>query len=90
MVMKSNAKFLVCILLLQLLVLTAMFLDVPVIRQVTGFLFYAFVPGYLIVNLLNIKRKNTTESVLFSLGLSLAFLILLGILFGAVYGIKKR
>ena len=63
MVMNSNAKFLVCILLLQLLVLTAMFLDVPVIRQVTGFLFYAFVPGYLIVNLLNIKRKNTIESV---------------------------
>lgn len=86
--MNSNAKFLVCFFLLQLVVIITMFLDIPVVRQVIGFLFYTFIPGYLIIKLLNINRKNKTESVLFSLGLSLAFLILLGILVNSLATIK--
>jgi uncharacterized membrane protein len=65
-----------------------MFLDIPVVRQVTGFLFYAFIPGYLLIKLLNIERENITETVLFSLGLSLAFLILSGIFVNSLASIE--
>jgi uncharacterized membrane protein len=55
--------------------LFAVFFDIPVARQVIGFLCLTFVPGYLIVRFLRLKL-GLLETVLFSLGLSIAFWML--------------
>jgi len=44
--------------------------DVPVLRQVIGFVFLTFVPGLLILRILKIHRVSAVESLLYSVGLS--------------------
>jgi uncharacterized membrane protein len=63
------------IIALQSSLLFAVFFDIPVARQVIGFLCLTFVPGYLIVRFLRLKL-GLLETVLFSLGLSIAFWML--------------
>ena len=71
-------RFLLCIFAIQALQIIAVLLDIPFIRQVSGFIFFTFVPGLLILKLCQIERSNVTETVLFAVGLSIAFLMLLG------------
>lgn len=49
------------------------------LRQVFGFIFLMFVPGFLILNILKLNNKSTVEIILYSLGLSLAFLEFIGV-----------
>ncbi|MFX1535218.1 MAG: DUF2206 domain-containing protein [Promethearchaeota archaeon] len=71
--------FLVTILLLQsTLYVTAIF-DIPIARQVIGFIYFTFVPGFVIVKLLKLEKLDGAETILFSVGLSIAFLIVLGL-----------
>lgn len=79
-VSNRDLRFLIYVLISQLIVIVTLFLDIPVARQVIGFLFYSFVPGFVLLRLLNAERPNFLENILFSLGLSIAFLILIGIL----------
>jgi len=53
--------------------------DVPVARQVVGFLYFTFIPGLLIIKLLKLDELNGVETVLLSVGLSVAFLMLAGL-----------
>ncbi len=55
-------------------------IDVPVLRQLTGFLFLSFVPGVLILRILRVHRINPVESLGYSAGLSLAFVMFSGAL----------
>jgi len=75
---KSN--FLVSMLFLQFIVLALIFFDVPVARQVVVFLYLTFVPGLILLRLLKLGELSTLETVLFSIGFSLAFLMLTGLL----------
>jgi uncharacterized membrane protein len=67
--------FPIVIIVLQLSLLFTFFFDVPVARQVIGFLFLTLLPGYAIVRLLKLKLERV-ETVLFSVGSSLAFLMI--------------
>jgi uncharacterized membrane protein len=53
-------------------------IDVPVIRQITGFVFITFIPGILLLRILKIHNINIVESIVYSVGLSLS-LIMLGL-----------
>ena len=53
--------------------------DIPVLRQVVGFIFLTFIPGTLILRILKIHNINAIESLLYSLGLSLAFVMFTGL-----------
>lgn len=61
-----------------LVVLSQFGIDIPVIRQVSGFLFLTFVPGILLLRILGIRNVNAVESVVYSAGLSLALLMFTG------------
>ncbi|MHA1834599.1 MAG: hypothetical protein ACTSV7_11510, partial [Candidatus Baldrarchaeia archaeon] len=61
------------ILFLQLLACVAILLNIPVARQVIGFIYLTFVPGFIIIKLLKLKLSRL-ETVLFSVGFSIAFL----------------
>ncbi len=74
------------LLFLVLLVITdlAIFLNIPVLRQVLGFTFFTIIPGVLILRILKVNLGLTGKFVL-SVGLSIAFLMLFGFLINQVF-----
>ena len=59
--------------------------DIPVLRQVVGFIYLAFIPGALILRILRFHKLNTIETLLYSVGLSIALLMFLGFLINMLY-----
>ena len=57
----------------------AVFLDIPILRQVLAFLFLTFVPGFLILSILKLNKLGLTEKIVLSVGLSVAFSMLFGL-----------
>jgi uncharacterized membrane protein len=66
--------------LLGLIGLASLGFDVPGLRQIVGFLFLTFIPGILILRILKIHNIGTIESLVYSVGLSLAFIMFGGLL----------
>ncbi len=79
--MKSNL-FLAALFLQIVLIFTIIF-DIDVARQVIGFVYLTFVPGFAILGLLRLKLGKV-EMTLFMVGLSLAFLMLEGFLLNSL------
>jgi len=79
------------ILFLQFIACLTIILNVPVARQVIGFIYLTFVPGFIIIKLLKLKLSKL-EAVLFSVGFSIAFLMLVGLLLnecGFLFGLSQ-
>ncbi len=77
-------KLLVVLIVIQLAVLAMVGLalvdiDIPVARQIVIFTYLCFVPGFLIVRLFQLHNSNLVEGVLYSVGLSVALLMFLGL-----------
>ena len=68
-------SFSLVLIILQLSLLLVFFLDIPVARQVIGFLFLTFLPGYALLRLFKFEFGKVSI-VLFSMGLSLVFLMI--------------
>ena len=75
----KSRDFLVVILFLQLTLYATVFFDVPVARQVIGFICLSLVPGFIMIKLLKLDELDGLETLLFSVGLSVAFLMLAGL-----------
>jgi uncharacterized membrane protein len=77
----------ICALTLSLIVLTdiSIIFDIPVLRQVLGFVLLTFLPGFLLVLILNLTKMESLEKILLSLGLSIAFLMFVPFLMNLVY-----
>lgn len=74
-------NFLVAPLIIQFALLYSIVLDIPIFRQVIGFLYLLFIPGFVLLKILRICDLNKiSTTLLYSIGLSLAFLMLLGLL----------
>ena len=67
--------FLLFILILLALTDLAVFLNVPVLRQFLGFVFFSIIPGLLILHILKLNKLGLTRKVVLSVGLSIAFLL---------------
>jgi uncharacterized membrane protein len=83
--------FLLAIIFLQAVIYMLVVFDIAVARQVIGFLYFTFLPGYLIVKLLKFHFR-TLETIILSVGFSIAFLMLVGVLlneFGFMAGILQ-
>lgn len=85
----KSKDLLIVLFFLQFAVCITIFFNVPVARQITGFIYFTFVPGFIIIKLLNIKDINKLETILLSIGLSIAFLMLTGLLIDIFYLISK-
>jgi len=59
--------------------LAALGFDIPILRQIVGFIFLSFIPGILILRILKIHNISTVESLVYSVGLSLAFVMFSGV-----------
>jgi uncharacterized membrane protein len=80
--------------IISILLLTdiTIILNIPFLRQIFGFLFLTFVPGLLVIQILKFKKLSTVELILYSVGLSVAFLMFFGLFINILYpllGIPK-
>jgi uncharacterized membrane protein len=76
-------KFLGMMVAIQLAMFGAIGLDfmgfeIPILRQVIGFIYLTFVPGIIILRFLKIHRLGVSQTILFSAGLSITFLMFSG------------
>lgn len=60
---------------LALVGLASLGFDIPILRQIVGFIFLTFIPGILILRILRIHNIGIVESLAYSVGLSLSFIM---------------
>jgi uncharacterized membrane protein len=65
--------------LLGLIGLGVLGFDIPILRQVVGFVFLAYIPGMLILRILKVHNIGMVESLLYSAALSIAFIYFTGL-----------
>ena len=58
----------------------AIFLNIPLLGQILGFLFLTILPGLLILQILKLNEIGSTEKFVLSVGLSISFLMFFGLL----------
>ena len=83
-------KFLKVILFIQLAIwgvigLDARGLQIPILRQLIGFIYLTFVPGIVLLRIFRLHKIGNIKTILFSVSLSIAFLILIGLLMNSLY-----
>ncbi len=91
-VLSKLPAFVAIILALQVALYVSFFFDIPVVRQVIGFIYLTFIPGFVFMKLLKQDNLGQAEIILFSVGLSLAFVMLVGLALneiGSIFGIKQ-
>ncbi|MBZ2166311.1 DUF2206 domain-containing protein [Methanobacterium spitsbergense] len=86
------SKFLALIISIQLSFIGLSLLDtiginIPLLRQVFGFVFLTFVPGYLMLRVLRIHNISSVKSLLYAVGLSLSLIMFLGFFLNIIYPI---
>ncbi len=77
---------------LGLIGLAALGYDIPGLRQIVGFIYLTFVPGLLILRILRIHEIGAVKTLLYSVGLSLAFVMFTGLFMNSIFpyiGISK-
>lgn len=72
--------------------LDALGFDIPFLRQIIGFIYLTFIPGFLILRILKLPKIDIIETLLYSVGLSIASLMFIGLFINVLYpliGISK-
>ncbi|NQE53662.1 hypothetical protein C5S29_08720, partial [ANME-1 cluster archaeon GoMg3.2] len=83
-------RFLKVVLVIQFAVWGAIGLDViglqiPIVRQLIGFIYLSFVPGIIILRILKLHKLGNIETLLYAVGLSLATLMFTGFFMNMIY-----
>lgn len=73
------------ILLAHIVTIVSIILNVPIIQQVSVFIYLMFLPGFAILKILKLGEKDVTFTILFSAGLSIVFLMLTGLIINELY-----
>ena len=90
-------KFLKAILAIQFALwgvigLDAIGLQIPILRQLIGFVYLTFVPGIIILRILKLHKLGNIETLLYTVGLSIATLMFTGLLTNTIlpfFGISR-
>jgi len=87
-------KFLKVILSIQISVLGLVLLDnlgvhIPILREIISTIYLLFVPGVLILRIMKMHKLDSVESLLYSVGISIASIMLIGFAINLVYPILK-
>jgi uncharacterized membrane protein len=78
--MNLNIRFAASVAILQLVLIVLVYLNVSTARQVFGFLYLLLVPGYVFIKVLRLKDMETSEIIVYSVGSSIAMVMLAGLL----------
>ena len=80
MVLKfGNEKWFVFVISILLLTDLAILFNIPVMRQILGFIFLTILPGFLILQILKLNKIGATEMSVLLIGLSISFLMFFGL-----------
>ena len=60
-------------------------LQIPILRQVLGFIYLTFIPGVLLLKIFRFRELNLVDNLLYSVGLSIAFIVTTGLLANELY-----
>lgn len=85
-----SQHFLAIVVILQIIMYATLFLDLPLARAAIGIAYLTFIPGYALIKLLRLDSLNAWETVVYSVGFSIAFLMLCGLVineFGPLFGV---
>lgn len=76
-----NSKIL-CIISIFLLYIfdMAIVLDIPLLRQISGFVILLFIPGVLIINIIGINKIGFIEKIVLYIGISVSLIFFVGLL----------
>lgn len=78
---RKEAKYsLAFILAMQIVLWAVIILDIPFARQIIGFGYLAFAPGFMLLKMMKPSKMDFWEIVMFSVGLSIALLMFVGLL----------
>jgi len=85
-------RFLMLFISVQLLVicllgLGALGINIPFITQVIGLVYALFIPGIIVLRILRLHQLGTTRTILYSVGISVCFLMLLGLVMNFAFPI---
>jgi len=83
-------KYILIIFLFLLVTDAAIFFNIPFIRQTFGFLFFTIIPGLLILHIFRLNKLTFIKKFVVSVGLSVAFLMLSGLLLNCVYPVVAK
>ena len=83
-------KFLKVVLAVQLAIwgvigLDALDLQIPIVRQLIGFVYLTFIPGIIILRNLKLHKLGNIETILYTVGLSIATLMFTGSFMNMIY-----
>lgn len=73
------------VILIQFLTDIAIVFDVPLARQILGFLYLTYVPGLVLIELFRLSSFDTAQTLLFSSGFSIAMLMFSGLLVNILF-----
>ena len=59
--------------------------QIPILRQLIGFIYLTFIPGILILRILKLHKLGNIETLLYTVGLSIATLMFTGLFMNHVY-----
>ena len=79
----ARKKYFLLFVVLLILVDLSVALNIPVLRPVLSFIFLTFLPGWLIIYTLRLNNLDLTTKIVLSVGLSVAFSILFGLMLNA-------
>jgi len=80
------------ILFVHVVTIVSMALNIPIVRQVSVFVYLMFIPGFAILKIMKLGERDVTFAVLFSAGLSIVFLMFAGLVINELYpllGVSK-
>lgn len=86
----KSLNFLLTVLFTQILVWITIIFDIQGARQIIGFFYLTLIPGFIVLKLLRLDNLAKSETIVFSTGLSIAFMMLAGLLlneFGPLLGL---
>ena len=83
--MLKMEKILLVVPILTFFANLAILLNIPLFREIIVFIFLSFIPGFALLRLFKLKEMNSLETVFFSVALSIAFVMFIGLLFNELY-----
>jgi uncharacterized membrane protein len=69
----------------QIVMIPLLVFNIPIARQIIGLFYLSFIPGFLVLRILSLNPESRTNIVLLSLGLSIAFVMFLGLFVSGLY-----
>lgn len=82
---RNFVGFVKFVVLFQIVTNMAVMLDIPFFRQIVGFIYLMFIPGFVILNTFKLAKEDLSETILFSIGLSITLLMLIGLFLNELF-----